>query len=223
MTVPFRRQVVLVFRRDVLLEARGGEALLVAVPTGAVALVLLAVAVGADTPLLRQLAPGALWLVVLLFGVLVTQRQTAVESPPQRDTLNLLGVDPIAKYLGRVAASLMLLLALEAALVPVVVALYSPPLTGWIWLLLAGPLVAAGLAALGTMVDGLTASSVQRLTLAPLLVLPLSLPLLLAGTQVIEAATYTRPVTPWLLLAVAVDLVALLAGLFSAAVAPDSP
>ena len=59
------------------LERRTGEALLVVAPFGAVALLLLPMAVGTDIPLLRQVGPGFYWLVVLLFGVMLTVRHSA--------------------------------------------------------------------------------------------------------------------------------------------------
>ena len=203
-------------RHELRLEARAGEALLVTLPFGAVALMVVPLAIGADLPLLRQVGPGLYWTVVLLFGVLVTLRQSAVAGPAQLDLLRLSGVDPVVRTAGRVLASTVLLLAVELALAPVAIALYDPELTGAAWLLAMLPLVAVGLATLGTLADGLSAGLAERVTLAPLLAVPLALPLLVGGTQVSDAARYGRSPWPWLLLVVTVDLVVLSAAVLSA-------
>ncbi len=209
-------QAVEIGRKDLRAELRSGEALLVAAPFGATALLLVPLAVGADVPLLRQLGPGMFWLVVLLFGTFVTLRHTAVDGHAQRELLALHGVDPAARFLGRTAASAVLLLGFQAGLAPVVIVLYDPGLAGWPWLVALAPPVAVGLAALGTLAGALTANLQARHTLAPLLVAPLSLPLLLGATQVLEGTRYGRSNAPWVLLVLTMDLVVVLAGAASA-------
>lgn len=198
-------------RKDLRLEVRAGEALLVTLPFGAVALMLVPLAVGTDIPLLRQIGAGFYWVVVLLFGVLVTLRQSAVDGPAQRALLQLSGIDPVVRVLGHILANAALLLALELLLAPVAVALYDPDLSGWPWLLPVLPLLAAGLAGLGTFAGGLAENLTERMSVGPLLVVPLAIPLLLGATQVLQAAAYGRSPWPWLLLVLAVDLVVLTA------------
>ena len=210
------RQSVELARKDLRLELRTGEALLVTAPFGAIALLLLPLAVGSDVPLLRQLGPGLYWMVVLLFGLLVTLRQSAVDGSAQLALLRLCGVHPAARLAGRAGANVVLLLAFEALLVPVAMVLYDPDLTGWFWLLPVFPLVAVGLALLGTLANALTQGMPGRTVLGPLLVLPLAPPLLLGATQVLEAAGYGREPWSWLLLVLTIDLaVAVALGLVS--------
>lgn len=209
-------QLTEIVRKDLRLEARAGEALLVTLPFGAVALMLVPLAVGTDIPLLRDIGTGLYWVVVLLFGVLVTMRQSAVDGPSQRALLQLCGVDPGVRVLGRTVANAALLLTVEVLLAPVAVALYDPDLSGWPWLLPILPLVAVGLAALGALADGLSDGLVERVTVGPLLVVPLSLPLLLGATQSMEATRYGRSPWPWSVLVVTVDLVVVAAATLSA-------
>lgn len=207
-TVGPARQCLELARKDLQTEWRAGESLLVTAPFGAIALVFIPLGVGSDAPLLRQLGPGLYWLVVLLFGVLVTVRQSAVDGPAQRAMLQLSGVHPATLVAGRAIANAVLLLAFELLLVPVAVVLYDPDLTGWVWLLPALALVAIGLAILGTLADALARGLAVRNALGPVLVLPVSLPLLLGATQVLEAAGYGQRPWPWLLLMLTVDLAA---------------
>jgi heme exporter protein B len=205
------RQCVELARKDLRLELRAGEALLVTAPFGAVALLLVPLAVGSDVPLLRQIGPGLYWVVVLLFGVLVTLRQSAVDGPAQLAVLRLCGVHPGVRLAGRAAANAVLLVAFEVLLAPIAVLLYDPDLTGWPWLLPVFPLVAVGLAVLGTVANALAEGLAGRTTLGPLLVVPVALPLLLAASQTMEAARYGREPWSWLLLILTVDLVAAVA------------
>jgi heme exporter protein B len=196
--------------KDLRLERRAGEALLVTAPFGAVALLLAPLAVGVDTPLLRELGPALYWLVVLLFGVLVTLRASAVDGPAQLALLRLSGVGPRVRLAGRAVANGVLLLGFQLVLAPVAVLLYDPELTGWPLLVPVFVLVAAGLAVLGALADALASGLAGRTTLGPLLVAPIAVPLLLGATGVLTAARYGRPPWPWLLLVVTVDLVAAL-------------
>ncbi|GAA4300078.1 heme exporter protein CcmB [Klenkia terrae] len=203
-------------RKDLRLEVRAGEALLVTAPFGGVALLLVPLAVGTDVPMLRSVGSGMYWAVVLLFGVLITLRQSAVDAPQQVELLRLTGIHPAVQLLGRAGANAVLLLAFELAVLPVAVIVYDPPLNNWPWLVLVLPLVAIGLAVLGTLAGALTQGLAGRTTLGPLLVVPLALPLLLAATQTAEATRYGRPPWNWLALLLLVDLVAALAVVLSA-------
>ena len=210
------RQMVEIARKDLVLEFRNGEALLVTAPFGAVALLLVPMAIGTDVPLLRSVGSGMYWVIVLLFGVLATLRQSAVDTPAQLALLRLAGIHPAVHLAGRAAASAVLLLAFELALLPVAVIVYDPPLDGWPWLLLVLPLVSLGLAVLGTLAGALAQGLAGRTTLGPLLVVPLALPLLLSATQVAEATRYGSSPWRWLALLALVDIVAALAVVLSA-------
>lgn len=201
---------------DLRVELRAAEVLLVIAPAGAVPLVLLPLAIGTDLPLLRQVGPGFYWVVVLLFGILVTQRGSSRHSAAQQAQVRLCGVEPAAQALARIAANATLLLVFEAVLLPAMVVLYNPDLGVWPWLLAAMPVVALGLAALGTLASALSQGLSGQVTLAPLLVLPLSVPLLLGASQVLEAARYDRAQWPWLLLTATMDVVVLVGAVTSA-------
>ena len=209
-------QAVEIARKDLRLEVRAGEALFVTAPFGAVALLLVPLAVGTDVPMLRSIGSGMYWVVVLLFGVLVTLRQSAVDAPPQAAMLRLTGIHPGVALAGRAAANTVLLLAFELAVLPVAVIIYDPPLDSWPWLPAVLPLVAIGLAVLGTLAGALVQGLAGRTAVGPLLVVPLALPLLLSATQIVEAARYGASPWRWLALLALVDVVLSLAVLLSA-------
>lgn len=210
------QQCLQVARTRLLVEARAGEVLWVTGPFGAVALLLVPMAVGASRPLLAQLGVGMYWVVVLLFGVLVSLRQSATDSAAQLAALRLTGIPPAARLAGHLLANTVVLLVFEALLLPAAVVFYQPELAGWPWLLPVLPLVAAGLAAFGTLAGALAHGLAGRSTLGPLLVSPLCLPLLLGATEVLPAASYGRRPWSWLLLTLTAAAVGWLAVLLSA-------
>ena len=211
----FWRQVIEIARKDLRTEVRTGEVFLITIPFGAVALMLIPLAVGTDTPLLRDIGPGMYWTIVLLFGVLVALRQSGVESAPQEDLLALLGVDPAARFTGRAGATTLLLLAFELVLAPVAIALYDPRPEGWTWLALLVVLVATGLGLLGTLAATI-AASIASSALVPLLVAPLSVPILLAATQSMDGLRFGDTILGWVLLLITMDLLLAVAGVLSA-------
>jgi heme exporter protein B len=213
---------LVVARKNLVIERRMGEALLVTAPVGAVALWVTPMGVGTDVPLLREVGPGMYWVVILLFGSLITLRQSVTDQAEASRALALAGVPAAARLLGAAAASFVLLLAFELMLAPVVVILFDPALRGWPWVLPMLPAMAAGIALLGAVAQGLLQPTGVRITLGPLLTVPLSVPLLLAATQSLEAAALGRSPALWLLLAVIVDLILVLAVLFVGRMMEDS-
>ncbi|MDX1689858.1 MAG: heme exporter protein CcmB [Acidimicrobiia bacterium] len=215
MAAGFWAQAAAIGGTELRTELRTGEVLLVTVPFGAVALMLTPLAVGVDAPLLQRIGPGLYWVVVLLFGVLVTMRASAADTGPQRDLLALLGVDPVARFTGRAGATAGLLLAFEAVLAPVAIALYDIRVEGWPWVLALLPLVAVGLGLVGTLAGAIAAQQASA-ALVPLLVAPMAVPMLLAATQVMDGLRVDATIVGWLLLLVVMDLLLAVAGVLSA-------
>ncbi|MBT8249993.1 MAG: heme exporter protein CcmB, partial [Acidimicrobiia bacterium] len=59
---------------------------------------------------------------------------------------------------------------------------------------------------LGSLVNAVTSSLNARTSLSAILIVPGSIPLLIAATNALEATTYGRGILPWLLLLLAVNL-----------------
>jgi heme exporter protein B len=216
MSASLRSQVAAVARRDLERERRSGEVLWITIPFGAVALVLVPLAVGADAPRLEAIGPGLYWAVVLLFGVLVAVRRSTTETRSQRDLVALLGIDPVAAFAGRALATGLLLLAFEVIVGLVAVVFYNIDLQHWAWLALVLPVASAGLAMLGTMAGSIAVSAAAGPALIPLIVAPLAVPLLLAAAETVEGLRSGTGILRWLLLMVTVDVVLSIAGVLSA-------
>jgi len=188
----------------------------VTIPFGAIALLLVPLAVGINQDVLQQIGTGMLFVVVMLFGVLTSIRRTNIETPEQRDAIALLGIDPVAEFTGRVMASAALLLVFEIVIGVVAVALYGLDISGWEWMLVVMPLAAIGLAELGTLSASIAGSAQAGPALVPLLVTPLAVPLLLGATQTVKTIGGGGVNLSWLVLMVIVVLVLAIVGVLTA-------
>jgi len=209
-------QAMIAARRDLGRERRRGEVLWVTIPFGVVAMLLIPIAVGTDIPRLRELGPGLFWVVVLLFGILVTVRTTAADSPQQGDLNRLIGLDPAAGFMGRAFASFLLLLAFEVVVGLATVAFYDVSLAGWVWLPVILVVAGAGLALIGSLAASIAGSVQAGPAMVPLLVAPLAVPLLLGATQAMDGLRSGSSILPWVLLMVTVVLLLLIVGVVTA-------
>lgn len=212
----FAAQARTVATRDLNRERRSGEVLWVTLPFGAIALLLIPLAVGTDAPLLRQIGPGLYWVIVMLFGVLIAVRQTSAETEAQRDMVALTGMDPAAVFVGRALASFVLILVFQVVLGVVTILLYDIAVAMSVLLPFVFLLAGAGLALLGTLAASIVSTGRSAAALVPLLVAPLSIPLLIGATQAHEALTLGRSSLSWALMMAVTVLLLAVTGVLSA-------
>lgn len=188
-------------RREIAVEWAGREATTVVAPFVVAAVLLAGLAFGPAPRVLTAVAPGTVWLVTLLAAAPLARGLAAAEQDEGCwDLLRLLAT-PAQLLAGKLVAiwlQLLLTWALAALLVATVF-----PTTVTVASLLAGPLGAAGLAAVTLAFGTLLASGRQRSALLPVLLLPAALPVLVAGTAV---GLPQAPAVPWLALLVAYDV-----------------
>lgn len=210
------RHIAVLFAAHLRDERRAGEVMLVIVPFGVVALLVIPMAVGIDTPLLDRIGPGLFWAVLVLFGTVVTQRQSAVLGDARRDLLTLLGVDPAARFAAAALAATFLLTVFAALIGAATFLLYDPTVADPGWLAVIVPLSCAGIAMVGTIAGNVAGGVGTRSSLAPLLVVPISVPILLAAAQATEGLRAGAGIVRWILLLAVVDVVLALAGVLTA-------
>jgi heme exporter protein B len=181
-------------------------------------LLVFAFALDPDRGALPSIAPGLLWITVLLAALLSVSRAFAIEAEHGAlDGLRLSGLDPASIFLGKGLAVLAQLLVLEAVLVTGVVLLYDVSLRSFAPLALATLAATVGIAAVGVVYGVLTAGMRVRETLVPLLVLPVLTPVLLGATRAWEASLEGAPseAWPWVGLLGAFALLAVAAGMLA--------
>ena len=201
-------------RVDLSVERRSGDVFRVIIPFGVIALLVFPFALGADLTSITLLGPAVYWAIGILFGLQIALRQAAYDTPTRRDLYALLGVDPAARFVGRALSGSVLSAGFFAALLVATLVIYSPEFpSGWpLPVVLATALAAVGLTELGTLAGEVTADLRNRSTLAPLLVAPLSLPLVIGGSQTVESLARGTSILPWILLLLATDLALAVAG-----------
>lgn len=187
--LPLWREVALVAAKDLRIERRSRVTTGQVLPFALVVAVLFAFALDPDRGLLARAAPGLFWVAVLLAGLLAVNRAVGVElAPGVRDQLALTRLDPTGLFLGKVLAVVVELGVLQAVLGPAMVVLYDVRPAGAGVLAAAGVPATVAVAAAGTLYAGLAAGTRVRETLLPLLVLPVTSPVLLAATRAWEDA-----------------------------------
>ena len=203
-------------RTELRVERRTGATLFVLTPYAVAAMALVAIATGADLPLLRGVAPGLLWAVVVVLGVLTAMRSGYADDPARRDTLVLLGVRPESMWLARVLAAAVLISLLETVLTVAAVVLLD--LRVGAAGLHAGAVVVTslGLGALGVFARDVAEGTRSGFALVPLIVVPLAVPLALAPVQARAVAGAGARGWTWIAVAALVTTVSFAVGLVAA-------
>lgn len=203
----FLRQTWAIARRDLMVEGRAGEVSSVVLPFAAVAVFVVPLATDTLSTRLADIAWPIYWLVALLFGLQVTLRQTATESQTQRRHLALLGIDPAARFAGRALSASVLMLGVLIVTGPLVVLFYNPDPVDRLWVMVPVLLLfSLGLAMLATLAGDVTVGLRARSALAPLIVAPLAVPLLVGAAQTLESLTRGEGTLTSVLLLVIADL-----------------
>ena len=207
--------------RDLRLAVRDGGALGTALGFNLIVVALLPLGLGPDLNLLTRIAPGVLWIALLLSALLSLPR--LFEADYEDGTLEILATGSLPLELVVVAKSLAhwmstgipllllapvfgLLLNLDLAALPILLAT----------LLLGTPAVSF----LGSIGAALTLGSRRGGLLIALLVLPLYVPTLIFGVSSISTAVLaTGGITAPLLVLAAISLAAIVLGPIAAAAA----
>lgn len=177
------RQALTIAKTDLRTEGRSGEIVWIVLPYGALALFLIPVATSLPIDTLRDIGFGMYWVVVLLFGMFVTLRQSAHSSQSEADLLRLTLSDPAALFLGRSMASTILLLLFQSVMAPVTFVFFDLSLPDHAELLIVvGTLLAVAMGETGTLVSLLVSRTRSSTALAPLLAAGLAFPSLVGAS-----------------------------------------
>ena len=204
----FWSQVGEIARVDLVVERRVGESLKIVLPFAVIALFVFPIALGLQLSVLAAVGPAIFWSLGLLFGMQIALRRTADDTTERRDLMALLGVDPAARFVARTISGSVLTLAFLLVLFGAMTLLFGPDLPGGGWFLVAlsAIFMAVGLTELATLAGELAAGLANRLTLASLIVAPLSIPLVIGASQSLEALRRSETILPWVLLMITTDL-----------------
>jgi heme exporter protein B len=210
------RVVRAIAAKDLRIELRSRAAVSAVLPFAATILLALGFALGPDRLLLRQTAPGLLWVAALFASVELCHRSYLTEAANGALEGLLLGpAEKGAVFLGKAAAAFVQLLALFAVTTGIVIVLFGLPIgPDPVLLALTAVLGTAGLSAMGALLGLLAVQGRTRQAALPVIVLPLVTPVIIAATRATVALTQGQPagVGGWLGLLAAFDAAFLAAG-----------
>jgi len=195
--------------KDLLVELRSRE---VAYSTLVFALLVLLIfnfAFELRVENLQALAPGVLWVTFIFAAVLALSRLFAAER--DRGALEGLLLCPVDRgtiYLAKLISAVVLMLAVEAVAVPVFIALFGFNLP-LVPLGLVAFLGSLGFASVGTLFSALAAHTRTREGLLPLLLFPISVPVIIATVKATGGVVAGDPwdlTLPWLQLLAGFDV-----------------
>lgn len=138
-------------------------------------------------PDMTMVAPGIIWVAITFAGTLGLNRAFVIEQDKgSLAGLLLAPIDRAAIYFGKMLSSLVFMLVVEVILLPLVMVFFNLPLLTWqhLVVLLLGTY---GFAAVGTVFSGIAVNTRAREVLLPILLFPVVLPVLIAGSKMTGA------------------------------------
>jgi heme exporter protein CcmB len=216
----FWRVVWIVVRKDLAIEARSRELLNTTVFFALSCVIIFAVSFVREKPL-GDAAAGILWVAIAFAGTLALGR--TFERERYADTLRALLLAPSERpaiYVGKLIGILSLLAATEIVLVPLVALLFQAGLFSHP--LLMGALLifgTIGFASVGTLFAAMLARARSRDVLLPILLYPVTIPVMIAGVKgtsaLLDATPQLQMAGMWILLLVCFDVVFLTLSLWT--------
>jgi heme exporter protein B len=194
----FLRAAWLITRKDLLIEFRSREILYTTLFFAASCLLVFAFGFVKEGRAIEDAAAGILWVAVAFSGTLALGR--AFERERQNETLRGLLMSPIprpALYVGKLAGLVLLLVAVEVVIVPLAAIMFQaavlnhPLMLGA--LLLTGTI---GFAAVGTLFAAMLVHTRSRDVLLPVLLYPVTVPVIIAGVRGTAALLQADPNLP---------------------------
>jgi heme exporter protein B len=181
----FLQTVWLVTRKDLLIEIRSREILFTTLFFAVSCVLVFAFGFVRDGRPGEDAAAGILWIAIAFSGTLALGR--AFDRERQSETLRALLIAPIdrpALYVGKLLGVLLLLSAVEATVVPLIALMFQAPLFErpllMLGLLLFGTV---GFAAVGTLFAAMLVRARSRDVLLPVLLYPITIPVIIAGVR----------------------------------------
>ena len=209
----FARIVWLLLRKDFTVEVRSLEIAYTTLFFAVSCVLVFAFALVHEGHAPEGGAAGILWIAIAFAGTLALGR--TFERERQSETLRALLLAPCGRpaiYVGKLVGIVVLLIAAEAVLVPLVALLFQAPLLAHpVWLaviLVAGTI---GFAAVGTLFAAMLVRARSRDVLLPVLLYPITVPVIIAAVRataaLLQPAVDADTIRFWLALLVCFDVV----------------
>ena len=184
-------QFSLLVSKDLHIEARSRQTLSLVLVLGILIIAVLGLGLGAQTGSAAMNATTVLWVAYLFSGVLCFEKTMAIErSDGVLAGLLMAPLDRGLIYLSKLASNLILMFAVAAVVTPVGVLFFAFDLSkapGTFAMVMLLSIV--GFAAVGTLFSAIVSSTRLQGGLLAMMVFPITLPLVVASTQLMIRAT----------------------------------
>ncbi|MEN2494275.1 MAG: Heme exporter protein B [Hyphomicrobiaceae bacterium hypho_1] len=191
------RSFSILLLRDIRVAFREGEAIGTAIGFYLIVVALVPIAVGPDPKLLSKIAPGILWVALLLSALLSLKR--IFKTDFEDGTLEIIATSSLPLELTTAAKSLAHWLTTSLPLVlftPLAGTIYDLDTITCLVLILTMLVGTLAISFLGSIAAALTLQTRQGGVLVAIIVLPLYLPTLIYGTVTVSI-TSMPPGDPW--------------------------
>lgn len=179
------RVIATILWKDLRIEMRTRDALSASFVFCVLVLVIFNFTLDLNTEEARRLGAGFLWVAFVFGGILSLNRSFAIEKAEGcSKSLMLSPADRGAIYTGKFLANLIFMLATQLLILPLFAVFFNVPIASSApLLLLIFVLGSVGFASVGTLFSAMAANTRMRELMLPLLLLPVSIPVLLAAVE----------------------------------------
>ena len=189
----FWNQVISITWKDTFSEIRTREVISSVLVFTLLVIVIFNFAFGANQETLRLVAPGILWVTFTFTGVLSLNRAFIPEK--EQGCLEGLMACPISReaiYVGKMLASLLFMLIIEAIALPVFAFLFNLPILT-LPMVTITILATIGFVAVGTLFSALAINTRAREMVLPILFLPVMVPVIISAVNASKMALSGKP------------------------------
>jgi heme exporter protein B len=209
----FFRVAALVMRKDLTVEVRSREIIYTTIFFAVSCVLVFAFALVKEGRPLEDAAAGIMWISVAFAGTLALGR--TFERERHAETLRALMLAPTSRpaiYVGKLLGIVLLLVVVEAVLVPLVGLLFHAPIANSPFRLTALLVLGTiGFSAVGTLFAAMLVRARSRDVMLPILLYPITIPVIIAGVRGTAALFEPVPAVDladmWMALLVFFDIV----------------
>jgi heme exporter protein B len=178
-------QALLLAKKDLLSELKTKQILVTQIIFAALVIVVFSFAFDPSSNTTKAVIPGVIWVIIVFAGILGLNRSFISEQ--RNDTMQGLLVAPMEAasiFLGKFFANFTMILIVEIVSIPFLFLLFDFKMSGsigyFILVIFAGSF---GFVSIGTFLAALAANSKSSEMLLPLLLFPITSPILIGVTQ----------------------------------------
>ncbi len=205
-------KVFTIFWKDILSESRTRDTVASVLVFTLLIIVIFNFAFEPGTGEMELIASGVLWVAFTFAGVLSFNRSFVLEKDKGcLEGLMLCPVDREVIYFGKMLASLVFMLLIEAIALPIFALLFNLPVFSPKLAVIA-VLATVGFAAVGTLFSALAVNTKAREIMLPILFFPIVVPVIIAAVKASGLVLAGEPwwaLSSWIEIIVAFDVVIL--------------